>query len=152
MMPRVINRTTYKIPTPNHSMLGPSNFGFAPTRRACTYALDSSTTAGRRHRPLGVNSRSGLPDDGSRRIGLQLRDDPGHDLADLGRVARDVAPGVLERLDLRRRRSLAAGDDRSGVTHLLARRRGEPGDVRDHGLLHLVLHELGRFLLARGAD
>src|SRR5205807_2867810 len=86
-------------------------------------------------------------DDESRRIGLQRGDDLGHDLADLGRVARDVASRVLERLDLRRRRSLAAGDDRPGVTHLLARRRGDAGDVRDDRLPHLVLHELGRFLL-----
>src|SRR5882757_10419828 len=124
MMPRVINRTTYKIPTPNHSMLGTSNFGFAPTRRACTYALESSTTAGRGHRPQGVNFQA-RPRSTTSLAGsaLQRGDDLGHDLADLGRVARDVASRVLERLDLRRRRSLAAGDDRPGVTHLLARRR-----------------------------
>src|SRR5690606_35761749 len=45
-----------------------------------------------------------------------------------------------------------AGDDRPGVAHGLARWRGEPGDVADHRLGHVLPDELRRPLLRVPAD
>ena len=42
-------------------------------------------------------------------------------------------------LDLRFRTALAAGDDRSGVTHAASRRRGSPGDEARHGFLAFAI-------------
>ena len=61
-------------------------------------------------------------------------------------------PGVAQRLHLRRRGALAAGDDGAGVAHLLAGGAVTPGDVRRHRLRHRALDELGRLFLGRTAD
>ncbi len=46
--------------------------------------------------------------------------------------------GALHRLHLVRGGAAAAGDDRAGMAHAAARRRGGAGDEADHRLLHLV--------------
>ena len=52
--------------------------------------------------------------------------------------------------------ALAAGDDRAGMAHAAAGRRGAPGDEADHRLLAaalgLVLEELRGVLFRRAAD
>src|SRR5215211_7109802 len=101
----------------------------------------SSRVAGRPTRPA-----ASAPADS------QVGGDLGHDRADLARVLGDEATRAFQGLDLRRRRPLAAGDDRPRVAHLLARWGSEAGDVRHDRLLHLLLHELGCFLLGRAAD
>ena len=56
------------------------------------------------------------------------------ELRGLGRALADPHALRLERLLLRLGGARGAGDDRPGVAHLLARRRGEAGDVGDHRL------------------
>ncbi len=71
---------------------------------------------------------------------------------DLARRPPDGHADPLERLGLRGRGPLRAGDDRAGVTHPLARRRLEPGDVRHHRLRD-VFRDVGRSaLLVVAAD
>ena len=48
--------------------------------------------------------------------------------------------------------ALAAGDDGARVAHAAAGRGGLAGDEADHGLLHILLDELGRGLFGRSAD
>ena len=76
----------------------------------------------------------------------------GEGLADLGRRRRDRDPVRLERRHLVLGRSLAARDDRTGVTHATTRRRGDAGDERHDRLLDLGLDELRGLLLGRPAD
>src|SRR6185437_16046434 len=52
----------------------------------------------------------------------------------------------------RRGRAFAAGNDRAGVTHALARGRTGAGDERDDGFLHVFLDEFGGFLFGAAAD
>ena len=49
-------------------------------------------------------------------------------------------------------RAAAAGDDRAGVAHALARRGGLAGDERGHRLLDVLRDELRRLLLGGAAD
>ena len=70
----------------------------------------------------------------------------------LGRALADPHALGLERFLLRLRGPRGAGDDRPGVAHLLAGRRGEAGDVGDDRLGDLGGDELGRPLLGVAAD
>src|SRR5262245_47153835 len=74
------------------------------------------------------------------------------DLRDLCWVAPHAHALRLERLGLRGRRALRAGDDRAGVAHRLPGRRREPGDVGEHRLRHALGDVVGRLLLRRAAD
>src|SRR3954468_17630149 len=79
-------------------------------------------------------------------------EDLDRDVRDLGRRAADPHALGLERLRLARRGAGAAGHDRAGVAHGLARRRGEAGDVADDGLLDVRRDVLGGLLLGRPTD
>ena len=70
----------------------------------------------------------------------------------LGRRIRHPDAGGFEGGHLLRRRARAAGDDRAGVAHPLAWRRGLAGDEADHGLVTCALMKRGRFFLVRAAD
>ena len=63
-----------------------------------------------------------------------------------------AAPTASQRLRLRRRGAGGPGHDRAGVTHALARRGLEPGDVADDRLRHLLRHECRGSLLVVAAD
>src|SRR5829696_2690486 len=80
----------------------------------------------------------------------------GGDLADqpggLARRAADSHPGGLERLLLGLGGAGGAGDDRAGVTHRLALRRGEARHIPDHRLGDVRPHEVGGPLLGVPAD
>src|SRR3954447_3094204 len=79
-------------------------------------------------------------------------EDLDRDVGDLGRrAAHPYAPG-LERLGLRGRGPLRAGDDRARVAHGLPGRRGGACDVPDHGLGDMLADVLGGLLLGRAAD
>lgn len=76
-------------------------------------------------------------------------------LAQGRRAALDDDTGGLERGDLAVRTTLAAGNDRTGVTHAPARGRGDTGDERDDGLLLLLVglaEEVRGILLGGTAD
>src|SRR5688572_20076265 len=76
-----------------------------------------------------------------------------HSGAKAGRRFRHVDAGRLHGLDLVPGAALAAGDDRAGMTHAAARRRGDTGDEADHRFLTLLaLQERGRVFLGRAAD
>ena len=64
----------------------------------------------------------------------------------------DVDAGGGESLHLVGRGALASGDDRSGVAHATARRRGLPGDEADDRLLHVLLDVRGGGLFGGAAD
>src|SRR5690606_39598776 len=49
-------------------------------------------------------------------------------------------------------RALAAGYDRAGVAHALARRRRDAGDKTDHRFFHVGLDPARAFFLVRAAD
>src|SRR4051812_47149991 len=76
----------------------------------------------------------------------------GRDLGDLGRGAAHPHALPLERLRLGRGRALRAGYDRARVTHGLAGRGGEAGDVGDDRLGDVLGDEVGGLLLGRAAD
>src|SRR4029077_6179772 len=76
----------------------------------------------------------------------------GHEAANLGGCRADLNPDGLERFLLRLGRSRGAGDDRARVSHRLARRCGETGDVCEHGLRHVVLAVPRGLLLLVAAD
>src|SRR5947209_4051092 len=78
--------------------------------------------------------------------------DVGDELRHLGRRRADGDAARLQRLLLALGRSGRAGDDRTGVAHRLARRRGEAGDVGEHGLRHGLLDEARGLLLLVAAD
>ena len=62
-------------------------------------------------------------------------------------------PAELHRLDLGLRAAFAAGDDRAGMAHAAARRRGDAGDEADHRFFDLVvLDEVGGVFLGAAAD
>ena len=61
-------------------------------------------------------------------------------------------PKRLERRLLARGGARGAGDDRTGVAHRLARRSGEPGDVGDDRLRHVLGDERAGLLLLVAAD
>src|SRR5829696_6125029 len=67
----------------------------------------------------------------------------GEGLAHLGGRRRHRDTGGLEGRDLGLGVALATRDDRAGVAHALARRRGDAGDERRDRLLDVVLDELG---------
>src|SRR5215213_6798103 len=89
--------------------------------------------------------------DGGMRSRLPTEDLDG-EARDLGRRAADLHALRLQRLGLRGGRALRARDDRAGVAHRLARRRGEARDVGDDRLGHVGLDELGSALLGVAAD
>src|SRR6202043_4263006 len=61
-------------------------------------------------------------------------------------------PARLAGLPLALPGSRGAGDDGPGVTHGLARRSREAGDVGEHRLLPVLADECGSFLLFVAAD
>src|SRR5690348_11546911 len=77
-------------------------------------------------------------------------------LAELRWAWRDGDSSRLHRRDLARGVPLAAGDDRAGVAHAAARRRGAAGDEPDDRLpapaLRVVGEKLRRVLLGAAAD
>src|SRR5215472_5512378 len=79
-----------------------------------------------------------------------------HDIAHQGRrLARHLADAdarLLQGLLLRLGGARRAGDDRAGVTHRLAFRRGEPGHVADDRLAHVLLDERRGPFLGVAAD
>ena len=76
-----------------------------------------------------------------------------HRLADVGDGVSDGDARRVEGCNLVRCRALAAGDNRAGVSHALARRRLTTGDERRHRLiLHILLNPLRGILLCRAAD
>src|SRR3569623_1155513 len=102
---------------------------------------------------LSMAIGTGTPCGGTLQLGLGVSAEiAGHRLAQLGGGGGDGDLGRLQRLDLFRRRALAAADDGAGVAHALAGGRGLAGDERRHRLLHVVAHERGRVLLGRAAD
>src|SRR6185437_16751192 len=92
------------------------------------------------------------PTTGSTETPLQRHHDLAHQRRGLTRGLSDAHAGRLERLLLGLRRAGRAGDDRPGVPHRLALGCGEPGDVADHGLGDVRLHELRCALLGVAAD
>src|SRR5688572_3436864 len=84
---------------------------------------------------------------------LQKRAESGSELRWAWRHANS---SFLHRGDLVLSAALAAGDDRSGMAHAAARRRGPAGDEADGGLgparFCLIPEELRRILLGRAAD
>src|SRR5215218_2476269 len=74
------------------------------------------------------------------------------ELGGLGGGAPDLDATRLERLPLRLGGPRGTGDDRPGVAHLLAGRRGEPGDVGDHRLGDPLSDEVGGALLGVAAN
>src|SRR4051794_5917244 len=83
---------------------------------------------------------------------LERAEHLGGDLRRLGRAFADPHALCFERVLLRLRRARGAGDDRAGVAHLLAGRRGEAGDVGHNRLGNLAGDELGCPLLRVAAD
>src|SRR5215471_1647138 len=76
-----------------------------------------------------------------------------HRRADRGRRCRYNRSCALQRLDLVFRTALAAGDDRTSVTHAPAGRRGAAGDEPDDRLLAARRpEEIGAVLLGAAAD
>ena len=75
-----------------------------------------------------------------------------HQIRDLRRPLGDPYTGRFERGHLLDRRAATARDDRSGVPHLLARRRGASGDEPDDRLGDVLLDELRRDLFVGAAD
>src|ERR1700730_1574217 len=73
-------------------------------------------------------------------------------LAHLRRVARYLDPGRLHHQQFFLGRSFAAGDDGTGVSHALARRRGDPGNETDHRLFHVILDPRSRNFLVGATD
>src|SRR6185436_692554 len=69
-----------------------------------------------------------------------------------GRILRRPNPALLHDGELLIGSALAAGDDRAGVAHALARRRRHTGDEADDGLLHVGLDPARRFFLVAAAD
>ena len=86
------------------------------------------------------------------RVAGERASDLDGDLGDLGRRPADAHAVRLERLLLGRRGARRARDDRAGVAHRLAGRRGEAGDVGDDGLGHVLGDVLGGLLLGVAAD
>ena len=76
----------------------------------------------------------------------------GGDLGGLARAAPDPDALRLERLLLGLGGARGAGDDRAGVAHLLAGRRGEAGDVGDDRLGDVLGDVVGGTLLGVAAD
>ena len=76
----------------------------------------------------------------------------GHRLAEIGRRLHGARTGFVQRAEFVRRRALAAGDDRAGVTHAFARRRGDARDVGDHGLGDVLVDEIRGGFFVRAAD
>src|SRR5690349_1943024 len=70
----------------------------------------------------------------------------------LGRNARHGNARGFERRHLLGGRAAAARDDRAGVPHALAGRRGLAGDERHDRLLHVLADELGGLFLVAAAD
>ena len=58
--------------------------------------------------------------------------------AHVGRALHDVDAGLGQRVHLLRRRALAAGDDRAGMSHAASGRRRLAGDEPDDRLLELA--------------
>src|SRR5690606_21343011 len=81
-----------------------------------------------------------------------LLEDPLHRDAELRRIGRDRDARGLHGADLVRGRALAAGDDRPGVPHALARRRRAARDEADHRLGDVLLDVGGGSLLGVAAD
>src|SRR3954464_14652219 len=73
-------------------------------------------------------------------------------LADHGWRFRDADACSLKRFDLFSRSAMPAGDDRAGVSHAAARRRGLSRDECHHRLLHMLLHVFGRSFFVGAAD
>src|SRR5690606_21452625 len=69
-----------------------------------------------------------------------------------GRTFHRADTGGLQRAIFVRRGALAAGDHRPGVTHALAGRRGDTGDVGHHRLAHVACDVRGCSLLVATAD
>ena len=114
----------------------------------CGYAIESRFPVKRLADALGYETRIGRArrvrravytidqlNPGTRRriarraAALQAGDDLGHELTGGSGVRRDAHPGGFECLHLRLGGPLRAGDDRAGVAHLLAGRRGHARDV-----------------------
>src|SRR5260221_2757894 len=72
--------------------------------------------------------------------------------ADVTRRRRDAHAGRFEREDLVLRGALAAADDRAGVAHAFAGRRGRARDETGDRLLHVFADEFGAALLGVAAD
>src|SRR5262249_15414845 len=70
--------------------------------------------------------------------------------AHLGRIARGLDAALLHHGELLLGSPLAPRNDRPGVAHALARRRGDASDEADHGLTHVLLHPAccGLFIIA----
>src|SRR5580658_2852006 len=113
------------------------------SRHACRFATRTALLG----RPLALRNKA--PGFGCRPTRLEQC---GHRRAELGRRLYGARTGGLERAELVRGRPLAAGHDRAGVAHALARRRGDSGDVGHHGLGHMALNELSPRLLVATAD
>ena len=125
----------------------PEVSGFPPARRALIRPARWPLRAAgvRTRRPPGVRSwraARALSPAGSRRRSRRPA----------SACARPARRLRLERLGLRDRGALGAGDDRAGVAHRLAGRRGEAGDVADDRLGHVLGDELGGLLLGVAAD
>src|SRR3990172_1903374 len=77
---------------------------------------------------------------------------PGESVPHVGGCLGHGDPRSPERLDLLRRRPLAAGDDGAGVAHPLPLGGGLPRHEPHHRLGHLRFHVGGRLFLRRAAD
>jgi hypothetical protein len=72
--------------------------------------------------------------------------------ADIRRALHDVNPGSLHRCHLLGGSSLPACDNRSGVSHPAAGRRGLSGNEPDHRLGHVIADERGSLLFSRSTN
>ena len=72
--------------------------------------------------------------------------------ADVSGALDGVNSGGSHRFVLFHGRAVPAADDRAGVTHAAARRRGLSGDESDDRLLHMLLDELRRNFFGVAAD
>src|ERR1043165_9638846 len=89
-----------------------------------TSAITSSSFGAAAARSGSASAASAIR---ARRTGALL-EDALHQLAHLGGIARHLDAARFHHRELLLRCALAAGDDRAGVAHALAGRRGEAGD------------------------
>src|SRR5579872_7331038 len=101
---------------------------------------------------FSIRARSSASSGVAKPLTRKLAHDLGHHLASLGRVDRDLSARLAQRLHLGLRRALRPRDDRAGVPHFLAWRRGHARDIRHHWLRHVRTDERGRLFLLGAAN
>ena len=143
-----------------------SSSGQYSTRNTVSQRVSRS----RRSHPTRTRSEAEAPDEGIRKfepgnkgvdcalLRVAAKGRIGYCLLPIARcTAAPMSAGLSATIDARRfeggdlfrRRAAAAGDDRPGVAHALARRGGLAGDERGDRLRHVLLDVLGRLDLRR---